>query len=322
MESAPPRARRVLVIGIAYYDYTARIVTELRARGDIVTYAPIEKPSFAWRTVKRFTQDLYVRMLQRYHGQLLAQFHGQEFDLVLFVQAHQFSESNLTALRAQLPHAKLVLYNWDSLRTHDYSARLRFFDRAFTFDSADAERLGIEYQPLFALPEYFAPAPASTQDVDVYFVGALGTLARVEAVRKFDDFCTERGLRFVKHAQCSPAMLLLLLRQGLYFKGMTLRSLSTAQIVQLMHRSKAVFDYPNHQQTGFTMRVIENACAGKRIITASDDVRRAAFYDPRQFHVISDMDFSGVEAFLRQPLPQQKPQMEFSIGEWVNRVVA
>jgi hypothetical protein len=313
--------RRVLVIGIAYYEYTTRIVSELRARGDSVTYAPIEKPSLLWRTCKRFAPARYVRMLDRYHRRLLARLQGEHFDQVLFVQVHQFSDSNLAALRASQQDARFILYNWDSIKTHDYTARLRYFDSAFTFDEADAKRLGINLQPLFALPEYFVPAPKLQQDFDVYFVGALGTVARVEAIRKFDAFCVARGLRFVKHAQCSPAMLLVFLRKGLYFKGMTLRSLSTAQIVRLMHRATAVFDFPNHQQAGFTMRVIENMCAGKKIITSSSGVRDANFFDPTQFHVVRDLDFSGVEEFLRQPLAQRVPPLEFSIGEWVNRVV-
>lgn len=314
--------RRVLVIGIAYYEYTARIVAELRTRGDAVTYAPIEKPSLLWRTCKRFARARYARMLDRYHQKLLAQLQGQIFDVVLFVQVHQFSNTNLAALRASQPCARFILYNWDSLTTHDYTAQLQYFDRAFTFDEADATRLGINFQPLFALPEYFVPAPTIKPEFDVYFVGALGTVARVEAIRKFDAFCVAHGLRFVKHAQCSPAMLLVFLWQGLYFKGMTLRSLSTAQIVGLLHRSIAVFDFPNHQQTGFTMRVIENMCAGKKIITASQGVRDAPFFDPTQFHVVPDLDFSGVEDFLRQPIVRRELPLEFSIGQWVDRVVA
>lgn len=322
MNGAATSARRVLVIGIAYYEYTARIVAELQARGDMVTYAPIEKPTFAWRTCKRFAPAAYARLLNRYHQQLLQQLRGQRFDVVLFVQAHQVSDANLAALRAQQPDARFVLYNWDSLRTHDYTQRLQHFDRAFTFDRADAQRLGIDYLPLFALPEYFAPAPAAERDYDVYFVGALGTVARVEALRKFDAFCSAHGLRFRKHAQCSPAMLLLFLRRGLYFRGMTLRSLSTAQILDILHRSTAVFDYPNHQQSGFTMRLIENMCAGKKIITAASGVRDEPFYDARQFHIVHDLDFSGVEAFLRQPPLQRTAPLQFSIGHWVDRVVA
>ena len=57
------------------------------------------------------------------------------------------------------------------------------------------------------------------------------------------------------------------------------------------------------------MRVIENLCAGMKIITNNPRVRDEHFYSPDRFHVYEGLDFTGVREFLDSPLAD--PEADF-----------
>lgn len=316
----------MLFIGLSYFSYTGRIVDCLRRRGYRVDYYPAETRTFWSKTARKFLPPLYRSGLARYHAAILAEAQAVPYDYVFFLQIHNLTVDYVESLRRSQPRAKFVLYNWDSLATHDYRPYLSLLDSVFTFDRDDARTVGARYLPLFALPEYFKTPEPRSPAYDIYFVGAVVTRERFAAVRKLDDYCREQGIRFAKHLHCSPAVLLMLLRNGLYMRGLTLRSLSTGQIVDLMNDSTAVFDFPNHQQSGFTMRLIENMCAGKKIVTSNARVRGEDFYSEDEFFVAENLDFAGLKDFLSRA--RQCPEdphrtacrTEFALERWLDRI--
>ena len=320
------RGKRILFIGLSYYAYTGKIIDALKAKGFAVKYYPLENRGFWWKTVRKLLPSGYKALLRNYHARILTAEHESRYDYVFFLQIHCLSLEHVESLRNSQPTAKFILYNWDSLRTHDYRPYLRLLDSVFTFDRNDAAELGARYLPLFALPEYFAASATAAPGHDVYFVGAIGTLERFAALRTLDSYCREHNIRFAKHLHCSPAILLKLLRHGLFMRGVTLRALSTQQIIGLMNDSIAVFDFPNHVQSGFTMRLIENMCAGKKVVTSNATVRDEVFYTAEQFFVAADLDFEGLEAFLQSEVHGSKdahPRTrhgEFSLDRWLDRI--
>jgi hypothetical protein len=74
------------------------------------------------------------------------------------------------------------------------------------------------------------------------------------------------------------------------------------------------------------MRLIENMCAGKRIVTSNPLVRGEAFYKKEQFFVAEHLDFSGLKSFLRNE-PKHSEDMRlaaghagFSLDNWLDRI--
>lgn len=315
------RPRRILFIGLAYYAYSERIAGRLRARGHEVDHYAAEDRSFRSRALKKLLPATYAARLERYHERILALARTAVYDDVFFIQIHALAPDTVVQLRRSQPGARFVLYNWDSLATHDYRPYLPLLDEVFTFDSEDAAALSLRHLPLFALPEYFDAQPSPAPRFDLYFVGAVGTLERFDAVQALDRFCRSRGIRFAKHLHCSPAIALMLLRKGRYLAGLTLRSMATPQIIATMNDSGAVFDFPNHRQSGYTMRFIENLCAGKRIVTSNVRVRGEPFYSPQRIFVAEDLDFSGLPEFLGAARGVQWPRpVQFSLDRWLDTI--
>jgi hypothetical protein len=322
--SLEPCGKRILFIGLSYYSYTEKIIEFLRKKGFAVEYRPSENRSFWSKSTKKLFPSFYKILLGKYHESIVVAARKSSYDYVFFLQIHSIALDNVEALRASQPTAKFILYNWDSLTTHDYRPYLGLLDAVFTFDRDDAKKVAAQYLPLFALPDYFVVPERLVPSHDIYFVGAIGSLERFAAIRKLDDYCKEQRLRFLNHLHCSPAILLKLLRNGLFMGGLSLRALSTEQIIHRMNDSVAVFDFPNHAQSGYTMRLIENLCAGKKIITSNVRVRQEEFYSKDQFFVVENLDFTGLKDFLKSDTQgshgAQCParRVEFSLDHWLD----
>lgn len=88
-----------------------------------------------------------------------------------------------------------------------------------------------------------------------------------------------------------------------------------------MQRSKATFDFANHKQTGYTMRFMENLCAGRKIITNNKRALSEPFYSPNRIHVFDDLNFDGIKEFLDKPLKQDGTEEieQFYIQNFVKR---
>lgn len=313
---------RILFLGIEYFDYTRRIIAEMESQGHQVTFYPIELASTADKLRKRYHPAAFRRKLTKYHRQILATEQLHTYDKVLFLQVHWMVLDVLRDFRASFLQAEFVLYNWDSLQTHDYRAFVPLFDRSLTFDPVDAHILGQDHLPLFALPEYFRIDRTRAKAFDLYFVGAIVTPERVRAIKALKAHATEFGLRLNLHLHCSLAGMAKLLRHGLWTRGLTTRSVTHGRILEMIEQSEAVFDFANHRQSGYTMRLVENLCAGMKIVTSNTRISDDPVFSPDRFLVVgSGLDLSGLKAFLSALPPPKADFSAFSLENWVRRLL-
>lgn len=313
---------RILFIACDYYAYTDRIEAEMRALGHSVRRFPIEPRGWRNKAVRRFARARHQASLDAHHARIFKAVQGERYDQVVFLQVHQYSLANLERLRAALPDARFTLYNWDSIKTHDYRPHLASFDKAATFDPADAQALGIDYLPLFALPEYYdVAATRTTPEYDIYFVGSVHSLARFDAVKQLHAHCRAEGLRLKLYLHCSPPRMIQLLRRGEWLSGMTLRSIGTGGILDMMRASAGVFDFASQQQSGLTMRVFENLAAGMKIIATNPGIAQEPFYSSDRILLLDQLDFAPVKAFLDAPLRDTRTFQEYSLSNWLGRLL-
>jgi hypothetical protein len=90
----------------------------------------------------------------------------------------------------------------------------------------------------------------------------------------------------------------------------------------MVERSTTVFDFANHRQSGYTMRIFENLCAGKKIITNAARIRREPFYSADRIHVFEGRDFSGVKEFVQRDLAEPGLRFEqFHVQSFVRTLL-
>jgi hypothetical protein len=292
----------ILFIGLDYHDYTSGIIAEMSKIGDMVKYVDIQPRNIAFKTFRTAARSVYDAYLQSYHRAIIESCKDTEYDKVVFLQAHQMCPENISRLREAQKKAEFTLYNWDALSNHNYLPQAPFFDRVLTFDRCDAEQHGFGYLPLFCIRALQDLRRDRAEGGSVFTISNIVTQRRYDAVREFRSFCTQNGLDFRQHLKISPVVWAQLLRAGTPPTGVSLRSISPAALRSMVETSTGVFDFANHVQSGQTMRLMENLCAGKKIITNNSWVKREPFYTGDRIHVVEGLDFSGVPEFLNTPL--------------------
>lgn len=315
-------AGRILFIGLDYHKYTRAICAEFAEAGYDCRFHSIQPGRIDLKILRRLGASPYQRALDSYHRGIIGLYPDDFFSHVVFLQVHQMSQEVMADLKAKQTSARYILYNWDAVTTHDYRPYLRHFDRAFTFDIQDAETLGITYLPLFCIRDFQSLLRDRADPLSIYFVGNIVNPQRYVAVTGFADYAHAHGMRFDCFLSTTVHGWTKMIRNGLRPQNVTLRSIDQDRFVAMMSGSAAVFDFANHSQSGFTMRTIENLCAGKKIITNNARVHDMAFYSPDRFLIFDGMDFSGVRDFMDIPLADPAACFpEYHIQSFVRRLV-
>ena len=312
---------KILFIGIDFHDYAREICAACERLGHTVDFRRLEDRSFASKALKKLAGTTYRRRLDAYHRRIVEESAGEAYDVVLFIQVHHMALETVQRLKDLQPGARFVLYNWDSLTTHDYRPWMKLFDLVATFDPEDAEALGVTYLPLFAIPTFFEIDHERPKDFDLYFVGAIGTMHRFDALARLHDFAEQESLKTHFHLVCSPVIRTQLARQGKHLPGVTGKGVGFGEIVDLLERSRGTFDFANHKQSGYTMRLIENMCADRKIVTENPRILSEPFYREDRFHLVDGYDFSGVAEFLARPIESKLDTRAFSVDNWVRQLV-
>jgi len=302
--------KRLLFVAFDYHEYSRAIHAEFIRLGFDSHFHSIQPGKLYLKIMRRLSSSGYQSLLDRYHRQIIMSYPQGGFDQVVFLQVHQMSHGNMDLLKVRHPDARFSLYNWDAVTTHDYRPYLKYFDKAFTFDPADAGHLSIGYLPLFCIRRFQGLRRDQCSPLSAYFVGNIVNPRRYEAVCAFEEYCAHENILFSKYFSTTVHGWTTMLKAGLRPKKVSLRAIPDAAFVAMMQQSSAVFDFANHSQTGFTMRTMENLCAGKKIITNNPNVKNAEFYSDDRFLIFDDLDFSSVSDFLKRPL--DRPDEEFS----------
>ncbi len=231
------------------------------------------------------------------------------------------ARETLQRLKDLHPNARFILYNIDSLNTHDYRPWMALFDLVATFDPEDAKAVGATYLPLWAVPAFYNVDHRREKEFDLYFVGAIGTMHRFDALSRFHEFTEANALATHFHLVCSPVIRAKLAREGRGLPGITGKGLEFEEIVDLLERSRATFDFANHRQSGYTHRFIENMCAERKIVTENPRILDEPFYRDDRFLLVDGYDFSAVPEFLARPIESKLDTRQFSIENWVGTLI-
>lgn len=294
--------RRLLFIAFDYHEYSRAIHDEFRRLGFESQFHSIQPGLLYLKVARRMPGSIYETMLNRYHRRIIFSYPENSIDQVVFLQVHQFSQENMELLKKRQPKARYILYNWDAVTTHDYRPYLGYFHQVWTFDPSDARALDIGYLPLFCIRRFQNIRRNVAIPLSAYFVGNIVNPERYVAVNKFYEFCCHEGIAFDSYLSTTLHGWSVMRNAGISPKNVSFRSIGNSDFLAMIERANAVFDFANHKQTGFTMRTMENLCAGKKIITNNPHAREAEFYSPDRFFVFEGMDFSGVVDFLKEPL--------------------
>lgn len=318
--------RRILFIGIGFYDYETSIVARLREHGAEVT-AFTDQPKclregLAAALVRRTGMDAR-RIMQRHEAHMLNACSKYRFDQVLVIKGIALSTEFLCALKAQQPAAEFILYQWDSLeRLPGVREKLPYFHRVLTFDRKDA----IQYPDIAFRPLFYREAPATGasdmgRPIDIAFVGWLHS-DRLAAVRKMQTEALAQGLTPFVYLYTGLFTWLRLALKG-QARDVHFVPLSYEKLMAINARARVILDLPHAAQSGMTMRTIEAMGSGKKLITTGQDIVHYDFYSADRVKLVDLNDIKIDASFVsKKPLPlPEKIRRKYTLDAWLTDIL-
>lgn len=279
--------RRILLIGIGFYDYEKAIADEFRRLGAEVIadfesaprardrFAPFRNRIFPVTDAHHALHHDAVIERSRQFGPL---------DDVVVINGMLLTDRFLDRLRSLHPNARFVSYLWDSLkRFPKLIERRQFFDRMLTFDPVDAAaNPDLLFRPTFFRPELSEVQPAAP--LDLCFVGWLhhNRLKQVEALRsQADDMGLSSFFYLFTGIRTGVAMWMRKKSRDVH-----VRTIPFDIYAKQIAASRVIIDLPHPLQTGLTMRAAEAVGIGKKLLTTATGVSAYDFYRPENVSII------------------------------------
>ena len=234
-------------------------------------------------------------------------------DFVLIIKGEMVTKKTINLIRKKWPHAKIVLYLYDSVKSvKNISSKTRFYDKVYSFDSEDCKKYGFSFRPLFC-----DNPRVSLNDVDdknKYDLCFYGTMHgdRFAVLNEVAAFCEKEGISLYRFCYL-PAWFMkfyyFITNRGYRHFDKKLISLTPKtqdELADIISSSFAVLDVNDKSQSGLTIRTFEALFAGKRIITTNPSIAEYSFYDPENILIIDRKKVSIPESFFSRDVNHVK----------------
>lgn len=268
--------KRILFVGIGFYDYEKIIKQNLEERGAEVFYFSSDIAYFGNGPLHRLgLHNLAIKIAGAKLKALLAE-QPTEVDYIFIIKALNFQKKHFEYIKACYPNAPIVIYLWDSLnRLYNKNVILSATNRILTFDREDAVKYNLILRPLFAR-FVNQQSEKNCEKYNVVFIG-LDHSIRYNVIKKLRKQMDDNGVKY-KIVLTSKSIFKFI---GIYIthrirkkdKDLFLtKPLPYSEYLQILNNTNVVLDISHPKQTGLTMRTIETLAMGKRIITTNKDI--------------------------------------------------
>lgn len=318
------QGKKVLFIGIGFYDYETAIKEGLERYGASVTYFNSAMRPYYYRLLLRLHLPGAAHyFLQRLQRKKIKKLPGQHH-IVFILKGEGLEQFHVDCLRKANPQARFIVYLWDSLVRHENREMLlKNFPVIWSFDRMDCEKCSqLKFRPLFYRD---IPLPASKKYA-LSFVGWMHS-DRLQIVRKLATRFKEEGKPYF--------FKLYIGKFSWWIKRYLMRTLlasdrellitepiSYAGYQEVVARSYAILDIAHPLQSGLTMRTIETLAAGCHVYTTNADIARYPEINPGSYTV---MDRYAICSLPTQEGSYKQPDdfyTYFSLDGFINQVFA
>lgn len=267
------QGKRILFIGIGFYDYEEKICSKLNQEGADVTYVTSTTVNIFIRFLLKIgILSFALKLKNRIRKKKMMKVVG--CDYVFIIKGHELTQDDINLLHSLNPGAKFILYLWDSLIRHDNrELLLRNFENIWSFDRKDCVSYPqLKFRPLF-FREYL---PVTEKKYKLSFIGWMHS-DRLEIIRELRRQLKDSGESYYLKLYTGRFNYLLL--RYLYRKLtpedrelIILRPVGYSEVQKITATSQIVLDISHPQQSGLTMRTIETLAAGCHLLTTNGDI--------------------------------------------------
>lgn len=316
------KGKKILFIGMGFYDYEKAIVEELVEQGAEVDFYELLINPLVAKIAKYFpfSEEFIMKTI---NNNLLKKIKGS-YNLVFIVKGELFRTEVLRKIKERT-NAIFIMYQWDCIsRLKNYQNIEPFFDYIYTFDRADSlVHKKMVFRPLFFRNE-FKYINESEND-KIYDVCSISS---------YYDYRYDFMEKICLKNKNIKSFFKLRGGKGLYLENilpfgkiknkkiMIFRAMPLKKVVKLMSMSKTILDICDVRQAGLTMRTIETLGMQKKLITTNHDIVNYDFYNQNNVLLIDEETTILEEDFFKSPYVDISDEiyLKYSIQKWVEDV--
>ena len=313
--------KRVLFIGIGFYDYDLIIQQAIEKLGFEVDYF-CETPKTITYTISNHLKIRSIsNRIKSKHSILIATKCKENYDFIFVIKGGVITPKSLEIIRQKNKTAKTILYLWDSIkRMSNYKKIESYFDTIYSFDRVDALNDNkIKFKPLFYRSEYKRDESNHSFLFDLFFIGWAHS-DRATLLQKIASILEEQKLK-VKFFIFVGKMSYYISKSIRTVRSMTIQEpISPKEVVKYSTQSRAILDLAHPLQTGLTMRTIEVLFGiNRKLITTNKDIANYSFYNENNILIINRENLEIPKSFFEKDfIPYPKEFIDsFFIENWV-----
>lgn len=322
--------KKVLFIGIGFYDYETAIVDAFKRQNYEVDYFSETPPStFLFRMYSRLKNFKKIESIKEKHSSWIVEQTQTNYDLVFIIKSESFSSRAIASLKIKNPKASFVLYLWDSLcRIKDITDKLKYFNKVYSFDRIDCINTStLDFNPLFFREEYANSLNInSIQNNDIYHLGWYHS-DRLALLKKIASYCEKNKFKYQFLLFAGHFSYLFQSIFGGELKGskrfLIFKSVSAKRNFKNILNSKITLDIAHPSQSGLTMRTIELVGAQRKIITTNTDIVNYDFYHPNNILVVDRVNPILEQSFFESEYISIPVEIRsaYTLENWLKRMI-
>ncbi len=309
--------KRVLFIGVKFYDYHLEIKRKMEEYGASVSFFSERDTSIKYGIVNRLFHSKLDKYQELHYSSVLKKTDQIKFDYLFVIRGFKMPLSFVKTIKKKNPGIKCIMYQWDAntnspfINLPEKHNVLPEFEKIFSFDFKDVEEHRfLKYSPTFHTDEFLKLANSNHQKCtyDFFYFGSY-LPERYAGLLKFREFAEAGGHKLKTHFYMSYRYYQIEKLKGtvldksvINFKPMTRQ-----EYLDLFMQSKAIVDVSNAKQTGLAMRVIDAIGAGKKVLTTNGWIVKEPSYNTKQIQIIDIDNITIPEGFLEEKLEFLKP---------------
>ncbi|MDN5114345.1 hypothetical protein [Aliarcobacter butzleri] len=317
------KGKRVLFIGIGFYDYDEHIVTKMQDLGvEVNYYKEYPKLTKLQYLQKKLLPKSEKKLIEYYYNNIFENIKSKIYDYVLVIKGDRVPEWFISKLKDKYTESQFILYQWDSIkRLQNFNNIKKYFNNILTFDRLDSIQYGYKFRPLF-YKDIYLNNEESSKDYDVFFSGYLHS-DRYDVLKKLINNYTKLKIKhhlYIRKIEFIKEQIKRFTKIGKLYDNSLVNfvSINDFENMEWMRKSKAVLDLHHPQQSGLTIRTIEALAMGNKIITTNEDIKNYEFYNSTQICVI---DRNTIEIpfdfFQTYNYFTSKEKEKYSLEQWV-----
>lgn len=322
--------KRVLFFYLSTFNYEVEIQKAMEREGAMVdSYNERPTNKVLARILIRLNRNLVYKFIDRYYNKVMEETVERKYDFIFFIKGESISNSIVERLRKAHPEAKIMMYYWDSIaNNHNAKGMLKSFDKVLSFDKNDCREFGLNFLPLFYIPQYEKIANKDvSQKYDLMFAGTVhsdryefinGIVKQIEKAggNCFTWFYFPSKVNFYKLKWDNPRF------RKANIKDFHFTPMSRETLLGYYVESRIQIDIQHPKQTGLTMRTMETLGAKKKLITTNADVVNYDFYRPENILVVDRYNPVISKEFISTPWKEISEEIykKYSISSWLNTI--